>query len=517
MEECLTISAIAGKSSVNQQVNLDVIARCIPVAQGESGVIGVKYGNSVRRGQLKKIKKKKLFKNTRRNTGFINQCTMIVRLSNSKMVNVKLFNTGEMVLTGATSIEDNNDAISVLGTALKNIPGMGEYPHKCATSVKETFNKDLGLKTYLKKFAPVLNRLNNECFDANVTLHNSIDDMSSDPASEKKFMMMTNIISLAGTLLDESMLLDWGNGDNKHGNLISHCCGEIQRGESRWCWIETLKSRFQLVQMLERDWFKLGVDLQLAHDDPESVDESTGESVVWLLSKANDLLDYFGCQYMINRGINSPKSEVRAVLRTMSRQTPIKLKTHREIVVSMPPFWDSLHTIPIIPTCWNCGTRVDYVVNRTRLNELLNKHHMDVLRSSVFRPDQHPAVNVKYVSAAVCNGPHRLKPSKTGISIGCHCCDVTVLIFRTGDLIITGAKNYDQIIETVNIMENIMKSHRHEIEIEIKTGRSTGDKIPSMISKEGDIYISKDHILSNPRNYLLLGKINLRDHYQNVR
>ena len=119
MMDRITVSAIAGKGQVNRSINLDVLADYLPVILDDTpGIIGIKYGKDVRRGVLKKIKKKKLHQNTRRTGGFINQCTLLVRLQNGRIINVKLFNTGEIVLTGAKSPENNQEAITLVHDAL---------------------------------------------------------------------------------------------------------------------------------------------------------------------------------------------------------------------------------------------------------------------------------------------------------------------------------------------------------------------------------------------------------------
>src|SRR3989338_563540 len=159
MESRITVSAIAGKGQMNRSFNLDVLADHLPLTSNDTpGIIGIKYGQDVRRGILKKIKKKKIQQNTRRTRGFINQCTLLVRIQNRHIINIKLFNTGEIVLTGAKSPDNNQEAVTLLYHALKNsIEGSSYYRYY--QHVSERFKRDADFTTFVHQYQTVLDKL----------------------------------------------------------------------------------------------------------------------------------------------------------------------------------------------------------------------------------------------------------------------------------------------------------------------------------------------------------------------
>lgn len=103
---------------IDVMLNLYVFSSCIPISttDGEIGVItGAKFGNVIRGSYLKDAKKKRGGNATSDavKKDFKNQCS--VRVSTSqKIVNVKLFNNGKIVVTGCTDIQQTHEAIEVI-------------------------------------------------------------------------------------------------------------------------------------------------------------------------------------------------------------------------------------------------------------------------------------------------------------------------------------------------------------------------------------------------------------------
>ncbi len=66
----------------------------------------------------KKLKKTKEKKTKNKKDSFYNQVTVIVKVSNDKMINIKLFKNGSIQMTGCNSLENSKKAIEYLFTNL---------------------------------------------------------------------------------------------------------------------------------------------------------------------------------------------------------------------------------------------------------------------------------------------------------------------------------------------------------------------------------------------------------------
>lgn len=92
----------------------------------------------------------------------------------------------------------------------------------------------------------------------------------------------------------------------------------------------------------------------------------------------------------------------------------------------------------------NCNYRIRPAINREKLNNLLTKKKI----KSSYEPVIRSQVIVEYK-------PKNDNPKNKSISIS---------VFEQGNIIVTGANNPSQLIESINFINNIIVSHIHDIQ-----------------------------------------------------
>lgn len=114
----------------------------------------------------------------------------------------------------------------------------------------------------------------------------------------------------------------------------------------------------------------------------------------------------------------------------------------------------------------NSGFELKYEINRDNMYNELIKNNIECR----FEPSIHAGVNIKYIPPS--------SPKK-----------VSIFVFESGNIIITGAKNIDSIIETYNYILNFIKSNKKIIEknnISNLLLESIDDEIKDLISIDKD-------------------------------
>jgi len=160
--------------------------------------------------------------------------------------------------------------------------------------------------------------------------------------------------------------------------------------------------------------------------------------------------------------------------------------------------------------------------DRERFTEILNKKYketMGIIASAKFEPTNYQGINVKYVSRIECD-KNCQSFGKKKIS-KCLCKEISFLIFQEGNVIITGGRSWNQILDGYDVIKNIMKNEFHNIVINCKSQKdfatnsteNTKDFPPQITHVENGtklVYLNiRKQILENPRNYYILKKNNL--------
>lgn len=117
----------------------------------------------------------------------------------------------------------------------------------------------------------------------------------------------------------------------------------------------------------------------------------------------------------------------------------------------------------------NSDFDIKYKINREKLHrDLINKNMY-----SSYEPIMYPGVNMKYYyntafnNKGVCNCNNICNGKGSGFGDG-ECKKITIAIFNSGKIIITGGKTQEQILESYNFIYNILKNKKDYEIIEIK-------------------------------------------------
>lgn len=174
-------------------------------------------------------------------------------------------------------------------------------------------------------------------------------------------------------------------------------------------------------------------------------------------------------------------------------------------------------TIENYNTMFNSG----FQNNREIFTQILNDKYKTtgLISSAKFEPSNYQGINVKYISRVLCT-PQCISPGKKKNS-KCSCKKISFLIFQEGNIIITGGRSWDQLMDGYKVITDILKEEYHNIMVKKSTRQlnHTND-LPSQIIKHSTttgtktIYINKKtQITENPRNVFLLKKLGLLDKY----
>ena len=152
----LKLIIITCKTFLNCNLNLDLIARKLEIGEQIKGkkLLGVAEEGSIKTksknytmNKNKRIKKKK--QNSIRED-FSNQCTVIVKPNGyEKLINLKLFANGKMVITGGMTKETGKCAVNVLKNAIRNLED--DYQISRETSFSNLFEDVISYVKYMNK------------------------------------------------------------------------------------------------------------------------------------------------------------------------------------------------------------------------------------------------------------------------------------------------------------------------------------------------------------------------------
>lgn len=107
----------------------------------------------------------------------------------------------------------------------------------------------------------------------------------------------------------------------------------------------------------------------------------------------------------------------------------------------------------------NTDFDIKYKINR----ELLHRDLLNMGITSSYEPIMYPGVNMKYFynkefkNEGICKCSEKCKGKGKGCGNG-NCKRITIAIFNSGKIIITGGRNFEQITESYNFINNILKN-----------------------------------------------------------
>ena len=168
--------------------------------------------------------------------------------------------------------------------------------------------------------------------------------------------------------------------------------------------------------------------------------------------------------------------------------------------------WITDPTIAKFDVCMmNSDYKINKVIRRDRLYRILVEEYG--LWCS-YEPTIYQGVNTKYfwnktrpaaAPPGICVCPEQCEGGGDGYSVG-NCKKITISPFRTGNIIITGAKKTEQLMDAYQFMNSILTKYaedvlRDEVEVEVSTTKKKSVTAPT--TTEG---ILKQKMRSSPRN-----------------
>lgn len=220
---------------------------------------------------------------------------------------------------------------------------------------------------------------------------------------------------------------------------------------------------------------------------------------------------YFPNNILLDQ-LNQPENSIHSIIRNLYqfRQETLPLTFDKEKFQNQYEV-----TIENYNTMFNCG----FQNNREIFTQILNDKYKKIglITSAKFEPSNYQGINVKYISRVLCHSDCTSEGKKKNNK--CLCKEISFLIFQEGNIIITGGRSWNQLIDGYNVITDILKNDFQNIVVEkAKTTSQISDLPAQIIEQLSDgkkiIYINKKkQIIENPRNVYLLKKIGLLDKY----
>lgn len=178
-------------------------------------------------------------------------------------------------------------------------------------------------------------------------------------------------------------------------------------------------------------------------------------------------------------------------------------KTDTEILKEQIPI-DTLAMVSFKIALINSDYNISYNVNRAMLHKILStKYNV----SSTFDACEYPGVNIKMfwnknnVMGNTFTGKCPCKKKCNGKGNGegdGQCKIVTIFVFQSGSIMITGARRIEQIYSGYHFINSIFEGYKDQLEVNVpEFVRSVNkDKERRMRKQKATIYISKDKIVN---------------------
>jgi hypothetical protein len=426
----LTLATMTMNSNIDILLNLEVVTKCIPLneyivgkscdAIGSWGLVNEKKRKNKKNKRLGRTSNKNSFKED-----FFNQCTLIVHpysQSNPRKVNVKLFNNGQIVMTGCKHQDEANLTIKIIIDGLKT-NFTERLTYKACNSISDYEPKIKIFHKFMRTSAPSMRVILNYAIKKGVTYFDNIKDMNfeqldviMDKESEKEIMLLVKFYKI-----------------------------------------------FCKIYMHDDEFNKLDNEFMIKRVMDPIIEGYNGEVIECVLPAYVEPQKLFHPDY--------------------------KVSTRIDLINSY--FYTS------------------FQIDRLKIQQILvNKYK----KSADLNPDKYQAVNVKYVSVANCKSKeHNICKCKTRkkCTCACTCKEISIFIFNKGTIIITGARMWEQILDTYNFIKNVLIEEYDTIHLLERDFVRKVKKIqyPDKVIENGVVYLNKEFVMRNPKNYFLLKHI----------
>lgn len=134
---------------------------------------------------------------------------------------------------------------------------------------------------------------------------------------------------------------------------------------------------------------------------------------------------------------------------------------------------------------------IDYVIDRN----ILHRNIINMNMFSSYEPLIYPGVNIKYFyntdyNDGICKCTCKCNGKGNGSGNG-NCKRITIAAFMSGSIIITGARNVNQLLEAYNFINNLMTKDKKQMVLKFKPGDIHQDKYQKLRKDTNDNYSEK--------------------------
>lgn len=138
-----------------------------------------------------------------------------------------------------------------------------------------------------------------------------------------------------------------------------------------------------------------------------------------------------------------------------------QIKDNNNKIVDNKDFKVNKYKIVLI----NSDFDIKYNVNR----DILHRHLINMNIFSSYEPLIYPGVNIKYFynniyNDGICKCTNICKGKGNAIGDG-NCKRITIAVFKSGKIIITGANSFNQLLETYNFINNLMMINKEKFNL----------------------------------------------------
>jgi TATA-box binding protein (TBP) (component of TFIID and TFIIIB) len=461
----------------NNDFNLDILCRIIKTFPLNSDILNTNEGGIINIDYHTTFPTKFAYENLikfKRNP-FFNQMSVILKTFAFKTVNVKIFNNSKLQMTGVLSENEGKNVskkiINILKTSKLKI-----YTHDAFLSKKKSYSDNSEIQT--NEYIIVYNPKTDKLFYYRWNYLDIIDEITTN----LKITLFDNKEEIDDLKSKKGWISD--NTITKFITLFKSKLDNLSKVK------EHIISQLQILNDLkEKKSFENMNTLNVKHED----EINTLNTQIYELNKNNSLINITNndltnmynkikhIQEVDNDVIKNVKEKFKDELQQLNELDNLNEYYEFNIIDDIDKIKHQNTKIELI----NSDFSTQFPINNTKLNEIVKNKYKSF---SSYEPNDYPGVKNKFFWNAD-NIKNKKEHGKCHCSPNCIkrgkkslCVQITISVFQSGSVIITGAKSITQVKDAYKYINDIFKAEF--------------DNIKGKITEE-DIIKSKDKINNN--------------------
>ena len=475
--------------SENFEIDLDRFTRFVNVyppndpqlQEKDGGIIEIDYPSNLNRGYTNKKKKK---------NPFYNQATIIYEYWGFRSVNIKIFNNGKLQMTG---IQSSEEAKLITQYLIQKLKETNIYLYTNLNQIKNLKNQE-----YAMYYNPKTTKY---CYYRK----NYIFKMGIDSILD--YNEISELLGISHDTESQQNELDNKNNKNNKSNKKEYISNKINN------WVSdneimaiSNKISQKLAQLITLSNSKNSEIIQNMNNNIEQIDNQ---------NKINDI-----------KSINIKINEIQSVLKRMEKILKIDKDIINDIIKNNKDKLEDIEFIKNSPdSIINLGNEINlnyflklsylkielinsdfntyFVINNTNLHHILtNKYKI----FSTYEPNDYPGVKSKYCwnknnKSKSHEGRCMCEPACFSLGKKSVCTQITISVFQSGSIIITGAKSIQQVEDTYRFMNKVLKDNYQMIkgkttEEDIKRFKTGSNNLRKITKKKRLFYEKKCNIVN---------------------